>query len=436
MINSIKRSLITLILIAGFCALVIVITMPLRAELRFNAAEKLAAAYKWKDADAAFGEAIKIDPFSARYLAGFGDFLVLQAKYQDQKALMLGKAEELYRKALELNPRGAEYYLEIGLIELNKKTVGKAFENFRKAVENNPNGFNIAYSIGYAGIGSWKEMNEPDKEFVLDRLRYCLKIKPWHGKHIYLKAWRVTGDFRLLQKMSPDDLKSQQALYSFIVSNNLWQFRKEQAAKVESCGLQKVRPDRQAQAGKIKKMILEAEKLSEANAWKMVNGKWQMAKGGEAIIAGNKVRAERRGLGMVAPGDWAAVSKDGKKIGFNKGAMYSNGTIYALIDIPEGRSALNIEAKGSVTDGIWPYMIVELDGEDIGETFVDSVEFKGYEFGVTSSGTRLLGVSFVNDGSDKDKKEDRNLWVGKAEVKNEIASLPSVARNDGTSSEL
>ncbi len=121
-----------------------------------------------------------------------------------------------------------------------------------------------------------------------------------------------------------------------------------------------------------------------------------------------------------------SISKDGKKLWFNKGAMYSNGTMYALVEAPEkmgtvpirGQSPffLKIEAKGSIAGGVWPYMIVELDGEEIGETFVDNAEFKVYEFGAASSGTRLLGVSFVNDGSDKNKNEDRNLWVGKAEL--------------------
>jgi hypothetical protein len=378
MINFIKKSFINLVLIAGFCLLVITITIPLLAELQFNAAEKLAATYKWKDAEAAFQEAIRIDPFSSRYLAGLGDFFVLQAKHLDRKAPALDKAEDLYRRASGLDRRNADIYLKTGLIELNRMSVDRAFENFRKAVENDPNGVAIACSIGYAGIGSWKEIGEADKEFISDRVRYALKIRPWYGKRVYPQAWKAAKDFAVLKKITPDNLKAQQALYGFIASNNLWQFRKEQAARVESYKPMDGEAARTAEIEKIKKMIRDAGKPA---------------------------------------GDWAAVSKDGKKLEFNKGAIYSNKIVYSLVEAPGEPFSIKIEARGSAAGGIWPYMVVELDGKEIGETFVDSAEFKEYEFRVdAAAGSRLLGARFINDACDKGKKEDRNLYVGKVKV--------------------
>jgi len=95
-----------------------------------------------------------------------------------------------------------------------------------------------------------------------------------------------------------------------------------------------------------------------------------------------------------------------------------------VVNVPKGKANVNIQAKGSPVNGVWPYMIVELDGEEIGETFVDSPEWKEYEFRVDTSGTvpsdtlKVLSVTFTNDGGNKE--EDRNLYVGEARiVKNE-----------------
>jgi len=62
-------------------------------------------------------------------------------------------------------------------------------------------------------------------------------------------------------------------------------------------------------------------------------------------------------------------------------------------------------------------MIVELDGEEVGGSFIDSGEWKEYSFGVeTSSGPKVLSVTFPNDGGDWKKGIDRNLYVGEARI--------------------
>ena len=58
-------------------------------------------------------------------------------------------------------------------------------------------------------------------------------------------------------------------------------------------------------------------------------------------------------------------------------------------------------------------MVVELDGEEIGEVYVDSSEWKDYSFVTeTDGGKKVLSVSFINDGGNKGKGEDRSLYVG------------------------
>jgi hypothetical protein len=72
---------------------------------------------------------------------------------------------------------------------------------------------------------------------------------------------------------------------------------------------------------------------------------------------------------------------------------------------------------GSGSRGIYPYMIVEMDGETIGETFVSS-DWKKYSFGInTDGGLKAISVTFANDGGDAAKGEDRNMYVGNAEIK-------------------
>lgn len=66
-------------------------------------------------------------------------------------------------------------------------------------------------------------------------------------------------------------------------------------------------------------------------------------------------------------------------------------------------------------------MIVELDGEWIGETLVDGPDWKEYSFKINSDGgIRVLSVTFVNDFCDA--KEDRNLFIGEARVESKEKS--------------
>jgi hypothetical protein len=113
---------------------------------------------------------------------------------------------------------------------------------------------------------------------------------------------------------------------------------------------------------------------------------------------------------------WQGKPKGGNDI-YENGNMYWTGTMDAVINVPAGRGTMVVKAKGSPADDIWPYMIVELDGEEIGETFVDNSEWKEYNFPIeTSVGLKVLSVTFSNDGGNAQKDEDRNLYVGEVRV--------------------
>jgi tetratricopeptide (TPR) repeat protein len=130
-------------------------------------------------------------------------------------------------------------------------------------------------------------------------------------------------------------------------------------------------------------------------------------------------RAERIKHGNFSQ-SWQGKSKTGQNI-YENGNMYWEGTIDTLLNVPGGECAIKIQAKGASADDIWPYMIVELDGQEIGETFVDSAEWREYSFPIaTGAGLKVLSVTFFNDGGNSKKNEDRNLYVGEARIiKNE-----------------
>ncbi|GAG51098.1 unnamed protein product, partial [marine sediment metagenome] len=96
---------------------------------------------------------------------------------------------------------------------------------------------------------------------------------------------------------------------------------------------------------------------------------------------------------------------------------YWEGTVNRAVKLPGGKAVIHIQARGDQAYDVWPYMIVELDGEEIGETFVGSSKWKEYSFEVdTEGGIKVLSVTFPNDGGDWERGIDRNLYVGKVKI--------------------
>lgn len=356
-VSGVKRVAMNALLLAGFVLTAAALVISFLADARYAAAEKLVKEYRWAQADAAFRDAIATDPFSSRYPAGLAGFLVMQTGYQAHAGPLFEEAKRLYRKAVGLDPRNAECWLGLGLAEARAKEYDKAFESFRRARENDPHGFNAAYLAGLAGLSAWEHISGTDRAFVIDRLRSAMMARP--SIDIYATAWKIRKDMELLRAITPDALDGQRLLYDFIVSRDLWQFRKAQAARVASF---------------VKKTPKKA---------------------------------------VSGPG-WHGKTPDGNST-YENGAMYWSGTMDAAITLPEGDVTIRIPAKGQPAGGVYPYMIVELDGTEIGEAFVDSAEWKEYEYAVrTTGGIRVLSVTFANDGFVG--KEDRNLYVGEARV--------------------
>ena len=391
----IRKVIINIFLLTAAVFIAIVIVTPLIAEIEFNVAQKFAAKYQWQRAEYVFEEVVKIAPFNSEYFAELGKFILEGSKYSNGKAKLLDETEGLYQRAIRLNPGDADYWMSLGRIKLEKsfllgkiiedKKLTDAFDCFRKALENDPNGFNINYSIGYTGISAWEYLGEKDKEFILERLRYALKCKIKYTQYIYTKLWKYTKDFYLLQKITPDTLQAQAILYDFIITNSLWQFRNAQAEVVLNC---RRREDTSRVTQELATERIKIKKI--------------------------KYLISHKAKEYVTASDWQDMARDGKNTHEN-GNMYWAGTIYSVIDIPEGASKISVQAKGEPADGIWPYMIVELDGEIIGETIVDNSEWKDFSFRIHSDGDiKVLSITFMNDYCTE--TEDRNLYIGEARV--------------------
>jgi len=375
----IKRIFIDSVLIVVFILLILTIALSFVAKMQFEDAKKLEVNYRWKRAEEKYRSIIKLNHFNAPYAAGYGDFLRRQGRYRKDEIAYLKQAEELYKRALRLNTGWAEYYLKLGGVQLKiglqstvhgpqsmvdspqtQKYVADVFASFKKALQKDPNGFNTSYSIAYTGIQVWDFLDASEKAFVLNRFGYCLRVRSWYGKYIYPHVWKYTKDSKILHSLVPD-------------------------SKLRLSYSGKEKEDR-------RRLLRSLRDLA------MTEG-----------IDGNRLK-------LVLRKDWQGKSKSGKST-YENGNMYWTGTIDAAINMPHGETIVMIKAKGSQADGIWPYMVVELDGGEIGETFVNMSDWKEYSFKVnTDGGIKVLSATFTNDGGNKEKGEDRNLYVGEAKV--------------------
>jgi hypothetical protein len=341
---------INFILTASFILLMAVVIFLFIADWQFNFAKKFESAYLWKKTEEKYRLAIKLDPFNAQYLAGYGDFLRNKTVYQEDRIGRLISAEKLYCRALELNPASTEYVLHLGQVRLELFSLDRGkfkdrlyfgLNDLKAAVKNYPQDCSINYAAGYIAVPVWNDLDAAEKEWVLERLRYSLQIKPLYGEHIYLRLWQITKDPALLRRV------------------------------------------RLAEPAQEKREKLE--------------------------------RVARLKKGSAFQSDWQGRSKDGDNI-YRNGEMYWTGTMDTLINVPEGKAAIKVQARGSPAYGIWPHMIVELDGEEIGETFVESRAWEEYVFKIDTDGKiKVLSVTFANDDGSW-KEEDRNLYLGKIAV--------------------
>lgn len=353
--------------------------------------------------------ALGADPFDSRYLARHGKFLLTEGLRKTDGTEDFEKAKSLAESAVAANPYHGEYRVLLGQVKLAmikqcRKSPGagkddrqfilvddrlraelkEALADIKKGAGCDQNGFNVAYAGAYSALSFWSALDKEDRDFVINRLKYALSVKPWYADRVYLKTWRHTGDFSLLKEITPMTLASQEYLYKFMAANNLWQYRKEQARIVDLCRQMEMPARENAMRVEKKRRIETIRRNAPADL-------------------GNAVKY----------GDWITYEKTSE----HTNNMYSNGTIYAPVMVPPGDARVIVQARGEQASGVYPYMLVELDGKEIGETYIKGDVWSDYYFKVrTDGGVKTLGITFLNDGGAPSRNEDRNLFIGNAKV--------------------
>jgi hypothetical protein len=93
----------------------------------------------------------------------------------------------------------------------------------------------------------------------------------------------------------------------------------------------------------------------------------------------------------------------------------TNGYISTQHGFTSGTLPLTIVAKGSIAAGVWPNMVVKVNGVTVGQATVSATTWTQYTFQLNASaGTQEIRVVFDNDL--QKKGEDRNLYVDKVTV--------------------
>src|SRR5262249_47568778 len=96
--------------------------------------------------------------------------------------------------------------------------------------------------------------------------------------------------------------------------------------------------------------------------------------------------------------------------------LWSNGYVSTMHTIAAaGQTTITVTASGSSAAGVWPHMVVSVDGAPIGSASVSSSSWSDYTFPLTATaGAHEIRVTFDNDYCST--TEDRNLYVAKLTV--------------------
>lgn len=86
--------------------------------------------------------------------------------------------------------------------------------------------------------------------------------------------------------------------------------------------------------------------------------------------------------------------------------LWSNGNVQDSLDAGDGGD-LAIVARGQPLGGVWPTMVVSVDGAVVRTMSVTSTALTTYSIGPVTAGTHSVRVAFTNDASSS--SEDRNL---------------------------
>jgi lysophospholipase L1-like esterase len=111
-------------------------------------------------------------------------------------------------------------------------------------------------------------------------------------------------------------------------------------------------------------------------------------------------------------------------------SLWSNGYLSTSHPVTAGQTTITVTASGSVAAGVWPHMVVSVDGVSIGSASVSSAAWADYTFPfIAPVGVHQIRVTFDNDFAST--TEDRNLYVAKVVVGCGAGAPPGPTCSDG-----
>jgi len=97
--------------------------------------------------------------------------------------------------------------------------------------------------------------------------------------------------------------------------------------------------------------------------------------------------------------------------------LYKVGRCWVDISLLQGDYVLKLWARGERAQDVWPYLVIWIDDEMAGETWVPSSEWKAYEFSrKMERGQHRISIVFTNDFFIAEPDGDRNLFVGELHI--------------------
>lgn len=394
-----SRKFCAVLLALFFFSFAFFVVLILASDIYFEKAVRLEKNFRWDEAEVLYARSVSLSPLDARYPVALADFLLRRRLYVQERRPILESSRALYERAAGLNPFSSEIAMSLGRLELYLVRLDKdagvdrfkaAWGKLDHALGLDPNGANTCYLYAYNGVSSWGYLADNERSVVLDRARYALTYRPWYALYLYRHMWRTLKDISVLRAVTPKTLKGQRRLLDFIEESDLWLYWSAE-----------------------KKIVGTYRKKEEAAVFQEEERRMRHAIAQFKDVAAS---AGERISGVVLPQAWKGISDQGEHV-YQDGHLYWAGTVRALASVPGGAARVVIKAKGADAEGVFPFMVVRLDEQQIGECVVSGREWADYVFDVNvSTGIKVLSITYLNDKTSKDKKEDRNLHIGEARV--------------------
>ena len=352
-----RKFFTNIILIVFFAFVIGAVLLQALAEAGFKSAKRAEALYRWNQADVKYNLATKTTFYNTEYLSGYGDFLLNVFPYSEDKIAKLEKAIKLYERAVELNSRCAIYYAKLAQAEL------------RMALQ--LSGKNRLSSVFLKrAFLDFKQAIRQDPNGI-----YIAYLIAYEG----ISAWGFINDDE--KELVLDRFKYALSYHPWLLEQayaRVWQYTKDPYLT------QSVTPKNLLRSGIDEKTVVI--RTAELN---------------ESLVSDTILKE-----------DWRGRSRDRRNV-YKNGLMYWSGTMKGLLKLPSGKATIEVEAEGTSLNGVYPYMIVRLNGEKIGETFIKD---RGkYSFDIMGDGQiKVLSIIFVNDNYSE--TEDRNLYIDTARV--------------------